>query len=211
MVLLAELDLVLCSETIDSQSISKSCALKQDKDKTATKFIDQYANRDSQYQNDSLEDYYYRMKTNASTTGKELIPNFVGVNGSPVFPLSYGYARHILIVHRPWKSYPNDPDPTVAAKAFLNSQDCPAHVRIPFMRAVSRHKTKMTYYEPKASTVDHAQNPINETDQEILDLLGLKGNKDDDDFDTMLVTKLERGFDFEWDKPPKVNKHNNDG
>lgn len=206
MVLLTELDLVTCSETIDNQSISRSCSLKITNSKTSKKFIDIYANRPSQFENDSLECYYHRVKVDQSRAQrKELIPNFVGVNGTPTYPLTYGYARQILIVHKPWRVYPSEDNPTIAANAFLNSQHCPAHVRIPYMRAVGRHKTKMTYYEPKAQTVDHSGNPIDPADQDILDLLGLQGNDEDrDDFDTMLLKNLERGFQFDWDKPAKV-------
>lgn len=208
MVLLGGLHLVDCSETIESVSITNSTRIKSNQSKNNPKnnFLNKYQNRSKEQVNMSLEDYYLLIKNGHSTSTEEKlkIPNFVGVNGSPKFPLTYGYARHILIVHKPWLHYPFGDDPIKEANSFLNSQDCPISVRIPYQRAVQRHKNKLEYYEPKAVVADHSKNEITKEDKEELEIFGLHGDPDAVNFDTSIFQRLHRGKDFEWDKTPKV-------
>ena len=210
MVLLSDLDLFTCSETIENVSISKSVRIRKDATTPKSnykKFIDEYEDRPNEFDNYSLEQYFnYDQSTKVKKGKKLVIPNFVGVNGYPMFPLTYGYARHILIVNKPWRTYPISDHPITEAQTFLQSEECPQSVRIPYMRAVSRHTTKMTFYEPKAQSGDHSKNPVSDEDMMTMLLYGLKGNADDiDDFDEATLKKMQMGKDFNWGKPPKVS------
>ena len=63
----------------------------------------------------------------------------------------------------------------------------------------------MTHYDPKAATVDHAKNPVAESDEELLLLVGLPGSESDDfDSDALIIKSINRGLEFTWDAHPKV-------
>ena len=124
-VLLGELDLVSCTETIQSVSISdsKMVALSEDMKKSSQKkmFINEYKSRPPEFEDYSLHAYFHHTR-NSSSQGKLIIPNFVGVNGTPKFPVTDDYARHTLIVHRPWRVYPSTSTPWRAEfEDFINS------------------------------------------------------------------------------------------
>jgi hypothetical protein len=207
MVLITELDLVNCSETIEAISISKSKCLRKAENKGAklktSKLIDNYPKRDSSFEAESLEEFYIRTNNSGlKSTDKFRIPHFVGVNGKPVFPMSYGYAKQILIAHKPWRAFPTGENPIQEATDFLNSQACPESVRVPFMRAVNRHATKMKYYEPKAS--ESNGEPATGEDVDTMMLFGLKGDEIIG-HDQQIIDNIDRGKDFNWGIEPKVS------
>jgi hypothetical protein len=206
-VLLADLDLFASTETIESVSISNSTRVVV-KDCTATKtktFIQRYAQRPGTYDNMNLHDYFHHVKNHESQQNKKMIlPNFVGVSGTPRFPVTVDYARHTLIVYRPWRTYPRDLDWLAEFELFINSKDCPMGPRITYERVMQRHYEKMTHYEAKATTVDHSGNPVDDDDMDLLFLAGMKANQEYD-ADDLLFQNMEKGIDYQWDTPPKVS------
>ena len=98
-VLLAELDLVHCSETIESVSISNSKQIRKGSDENTNKtFLESYMNRPESCILMSLQEYYHYVRNN-NTNKKPIIPNFVEVNGTPKYPVTDDYARHVLVVY----------------------------------------------------------------------------------------------------------------
>lgn len=203
-VLLAELDLCHCSETIQSVSISNSSKVRvTSSERTTRTFIQQYANRPNQQENMSLYDYFMYVK-NPPGTEKEIIPNFVGVNGTPKFPVTEGYARHVVIVYRPWRKYPRDLDWILEFNNFIHSGDCPKSAQMHYERVVQRYYNKTTHCESIASKVDHSKTEMTTEDRETIALYGLHGCADEDDYDTNLLKRINRGVNHQWDAKPKV-------
>ena len=209
-VLLADLDLFTCTETIESVSISNAKRITVDKDASSdTKtFIKQYAARPSSYEQMSLHDYFHHVKNRNGTTSKLIIPNFVGVSGTPVYPVTSAYARHTLIVHRPWREYPSDLDWIGEFNCFINSENCPLGPKITYERVVARYIEKMTHYEPTAAKIDHSQNPIDDDDMELLYLTGQKCHTEFDAED-VLFQQMDKGMNFQWDTAAKVRTPSN--
>ena len=206
-VLLADLDLVTCTETIQSVPISNSTTIKATKTGTRTSnyknFISCYKARPHEYELFSLHKYFHTTK-NHDPSKKLTIPHFVGVCGAPRYPVTKDYARHTLIVHKPWREYPsNDTDWISEFNAFIHSPQCPLSARMAYQRVMKRYIDKTTHLEPKATTVDHSNNPISAEDEELMWTLGLRG-EDDYDEDSRLFRQLNRGLNFQWDQPPKV-------
>jgi hypothetical protein len=106
-VFLADLPLTRCSEFIETVSISKSTCLNTDKSQSSTskKFLDHYASRAPQHHHLSLHEYFFVFREEIHNR-PPAIPHYVGVNGYPCFPVSQGYARHVLICYKPWTIYP---------------------------------------------------------------------------------------------------------
>ena len=212
-VLLGDLDLTHCTETVESVSISSSKALRQADDKSTDKtFLTMYKQRPQFLENLSMHEFFHYTKNAPSLlqSRKFIVPHFVGVSGSPKFPVTENYAKHTLIVYRPWRKYPKDLDWIGEFNAFINSNECPASAKMPYEREMARHYAKMTFYEPKASSVDHSNNPIADDDAELMTLFGLQ-NSEITDHDVAVLKSLDRGLLFEWDKTPKVSHANRYG
>src|SRR5688500_12974370 len=86
---LAKLDLFLCSESIDTVSISGEYNLCTANEARST-FLTQYAKRyTTQFENMSLHQYFYYKKNTLSSryNGKCIIPHYVGASSVPTFPV----------------------------------------------------------------------------------------------------------------------------
>lgn len=202
-VLLGDLDMFLCSETIESVSISNSKSVRCNEETSVDKsFISSYENRPVCYKECSLYEYFHIIK-NSKTLKKDVIPHFVGISGTPRYPVTETYARHVLTVYKPWLIYPKSCNWINDFDNFIKSSRCPASAKMHYERAVCRHINNTTHYEPKSSSVDHSKNPISDADTDLMALVGLKGNVIDDE-DSRTIKQLNRGLDYEWDKPPKV-------
>lgn len=205
-VLLADLPLFLCSETIENVSISDGKRVRVgDEDrqsKAGTTFIQLYKRRPSALEHMSLYMYFHYIK-NSDPRKPLIIPNFVGLSGTPCFPVTPTYARHTLIVHRPWRQYPRCTDWVAEFNHFINSPDVPKCAKLTYERVMQRYIDKMTNYEAKATEVDHSGNPIDRDDEELMALTGLKQGDEYDPEDAMFK-QLEKGYDYTWDKPAMV-------
>ena len=203
MVLLGSLDLTLCSETVESVSISNSLSLRNADEKSVDKtFITKYKKRPLSEDNCSLHTFFHRTKNGHTNTGA-IIPHFVGVNGTPTFPVSETYARHVIIVYKSWREYPKNVDWIFEFDNFITSRHCPDSARMGYERVVCRYYDKMMHYDPKASEPDHSKNPTCDDDLGLIALLGLN-KPNNTDAETALLHGLDLGTDFVWDHSPMV-------
>lgn len=203
-VLLGELDLCYCTETIESVSISNSVQLNTGDSKASVKTITaKYKNRPKSMEALSLYDYYHQIQ-NAGEKSKRTarIPNFIGVNGTPKFPVTNDYAKHVLIVHKPWRTYPTSNDWIGEFNRFINDKP-PISAQMAYQRVHCRFLSNMQGYDPVADVYDNTRNPISYTDTEIMELVGLH-KSEEYDYDDSILKDMDRGHNFEWDKPPKV-------
>ena len=153
----------------------------------------------------SLREFFHIRKNLDPRTRKkkEIIPHSVGVSGLPAFPVTKSYARHTLIVYKAWTTYPNKGEWITEFNEFIKSSTCPPSAKLGYERVMCRHYDKMTHYEVKSASVDHASNPVSPEDAELIALTGL-GNPKDTDAETVALLKMDKGIDFEWDKQPMV-------
>jgi len=202
--LLGDLDLTLCSETIMNVSISNSQRISATGETDSEySFLKQYAKRPPEFELYSLYKYFLHLKNGNRKSSKYIIPHFVGVNGSPKYPVTQPYARHVLIVFKPWRVYPDKEEWVDEFDNFINSPHCPTAARISYQRVMRRYIDKMTFYEPKATTVDHSGNPIDDDDQELINILGLKEVKETD-YDESILMGIHKGVDYNWCAKPMV-------
>ena len=190
-VLLADLKLTDCTETIENVSISNSKKISAgdtDKSYQSKPFLQQYAKRPDQFEPATLHQYYHVVKNGIQhkANRKLMIPHFVGISGIPTFPVTNAYARHTLIVHKPWRTYPTDQDWLREFDTFINQEDCPISARLSYERVMRRHYVKITHYEPTATDGEHAQNNVSPADDELMLLYGLKQSESTDCNQTVL-------------------------
>lgn len=204
MIMLADYPLVQCSEKIDEISLSKNSKIVLDKDKKTSdkRLLTQYEERPKEQENFTLHDFY-----KFHNPGK--VPHYVGMNGSPTFPVTENYARSIIITHVPWRKYPYNKDWIQAFNEFINGSDVPDSVRLSYCRVVQRHITKTTFCEPTQTQVDHSKNKVPTHCQVMMDLTGLQHVKDLD-FNYQEMMSLDRGFDYDWSKTEERDLHHPD-
>ena len=207
-VLLGNLDLTLCSETIENVSISNSKPLQVslDSKKSSKKFIDEYKKRPRIYEEICLHYYFIQVRNysnNKRKNQKFIIPNFIGVSGSPCYPVSIAYAKHNLICYQAWREYPKNIDWIHEFNQFINDPEVPKIAKIPYERALLRYVNKTQYCDPKA-TPSPTGGLILPEHQEVIDLYGMH-EVDDPDYDLNILRHIDRGLNYEWDKKPMVN------
>ena len=205
MVLIADLPLTLCTEGFESVSLTNSKPVTLDGEvKQDKKFISRYMERAGAFENLSLYEYFHHMK-NQNDGSRRLIPNFVGVCGTPKYPVTKDYARHVLTVYRPWRSMPKDIEWIEEFNRFINSPECPTSARMPYEREMHRHFDHMQHYEPTSAAVDHSGNAMSAESQELLELVGLRSHEFTD-YDDALFKSMDFGREHEWDKQPQVSR-----
>jgi hypothetical protein len=203
-VLLGQLDLVTCSETIESVSISNSKRLSFENDTTDISFLQKYIERPLTQESLCLQEFFNYLKNILNPGNKIIIPHFVGINGSPVFPVNDNYAKQSLIVYKPWRIYPTSTDWKKEFEYFVHLPSTPVSCKLPYHRVMQRWYDKMAGYEPVTGIHDYSSNPIPDDIKVLLSLTGMSGN-DIQDFDDAMLKKLDRGFDYDWDRDPIVS------
>lgn len=94
-------DLVICSEYFERVSITQAAILRGKRDKKARDIVSVYRNRPKKYHGMSMDEFYYKVfRSNKTDKPHVLLPN--GHHCKPVYPVTYGYARSVIIQHMPW-------------------------------------------------------------------------------------------------------------
>jgi len=113
--------LVICSDSMTYVNISQGQVLRDDLETDKRKdIITVYRNRQQQFHNLSLEQYFYRVFSrntfkqtekdelnedadkDAVTSNEHRILVPKGMNCTPKYPVDFAYARGMLILHKPW-------------------------------------------------------------------------------------------------------------
>jgi len=205
-VLLAGLDLVLCSETIKPVSVSNSKQIRESQDENTHKtFLKQYKERGIEFEEYSLYEYFMFGNRKYTSKQKEIIPHFTGICGRPVYPITEAYAKQTLVIYRPWRDYPTSGDFVAEFNNFIRQDTCPHSVRMTYNRVFSRFMSGREHCEAVAKKADYSRNAIGEDIKELIALTGLHDAQDDEyDADTALLKSLDRGLDYRWDRTPEV-------
>ena len=147
---------------------------------------------------------YYHIIYNSNPEKPLKIPNFVGLYGAPVWPPTESYARHTIIVYKPWRKYPHYKKSYMDEfNKFIVSAQAPASAKLQHLRVLNRWLTGTENIEPTAEKMKCSMEGITPEDEEFLTLVGLKAS-DDIDYDNDLIQSLDKGLEHDWDKPPKV-------
>ena len=200
-VLLANLDLTTCSEYIEPIRISNSKKLTIKTEPRKSDFLQLYQQRPK---NLALHHYYNIYRHNIHHK-QNSIPHYVGVAGTPVYPITEEYARHVLIVYKPWRTYPSGKTWRNEFEFFIRSSTCPKSARLTYERVMQRFYNNTQFVEPMSSPSPLAQQTIALEDQELLFLAGLNGNAIG--INATDLDGLERGKQYQWDHQPSVSFH----
>ena len=199
MVLLADLPLVTCSETIQTVSISDSSKLGSTKSYT---ILTKYKQRPEEMEHLSLAEYFHEVK-NSDNPKKEIFPHFVGMRNNPIFPPTISYAKSTLLINKPWRDISSiyqqtDNDVMKEFLQFINSDLCPVSVKAAFQRVKSRYEEHREFEEHADTEVNYEGNECT-LEKEDLDLFHvvntLTGTEKMVD---IMGYNIDRGLMYNW-------------
>ena len=198
MVLLGQLDLFECSESIETHSISSYFKISNIPDST---LVTKYAKRPDICESMSLYDFFFYTKS-FKTSRKLCIPHFVGASSQPCYPISKNYAKSTLIIHIPWRNkraFDNNPK----AKFLENIKEnkFPPHVSIPFHRMKQRYEANRQSHEPVNQQNDNTNDSPAPPDMEefFRTINALPKHKVDSS--TQDLTGIDLGEFYDWSVP----------
>ena len=180
---LGGLGLVLCSETVETVSLSGARKVADSGVNYAT-MIQKYKTRESSMKDMSFHRFfhYYKNERHASIRRKSdgvIIPHYVGGSTLPKYPADDSYARAILLIHKPWSAdspLNGDGRWKELFEDFLRSSYCPSSVLVAYERAKLRaiRIQNGTYFEP-VSGMDEmgAGDLFGEPSEEAMDVVEL--------------------------------------
>ena len=156
MVLISQLHLVECSESINTVSISGH--YKLEKGRQNTTFLAKYAHRPDSLHHLSLHQYFHYVKNPKQKVLRRTtvnIPHYVGASSYPVYPPTSNFARSIVLLHVPWHSkFDNKQNFLQLFHDALSMGTLPDPVFIPYKRIKARYDARVAFKEPTNSQND---------------------------------------------------------
>ena len=204
MVHIGQLDLVDCSESIDTVSISGYYKLNTGR--PSTTFLKKYASRPHNLKHLTLHEYFHVLKNKAqdpSTVNASYVPHYVGANSHPQYPPTIPYARSVILLHKPWfKTFEPNQDFVSLFQELIDNPTCPLHVKLPYLRIKARVEDRKTHIEP-TNTLDDPICPFlsDKIPNDLKDAIQLANTlpitNQQQDFDTYV---FDYGKDHDWSR-----------
>jgi hypothetical protein len=198
-VLLANLDLCICSEQIETINLSGSYRL--DTGNYTNRFYNSYANRIG-HDTVTMDDFFNNTKNCGS---KKYVPHYVGGKMQPVWPPSEAFSRAMLVVHRPWK-YKFDVPCERLIEEFMklyNSLQCPLKIKLIVAREKHRHESGAHYREQslQQKAINYTDFTEQDYDEENEELIALVSTLPKDAAGRLDEHMFDYGKEFDWHAP----------
>ena len=198
--------MVICSEVIETVSLSGYTKLSSDGNYNTSKtLLTKYKNRTIDLHL-SLHDFFHKIKNQSSKKGREYVPHYVGGSGQPVYPVTENYARIELMKHKPWSSA-NDLPPLTNVidefERFIENPRCPLTVRLSYQRAKLKYTQRLRGQKEAVSEDQKVSNPTSIiVDKDTLDTLAVASNIGDvtDTIENIENSEIHSGKNYDWGK-----------
>jgi hypothetical protein len=203
---LGGLDLVLCSDFIETVSLSGAVKLRMEGELQASTFLSTYCNR-NECPEMSLHQYYYhsRKQRTRKIIGKnDNVPHYVGGSSQPKYPITSSYARSVLLIHKPWSktnALPQEENFIGEFETFVQTDECPLSVKIAFERAKNREEDRRTGRQETIAEDREDSAPTNDLDDgDVDDTIALAATLGDtmDIFDYIGGQQMDLGLNYNW-------------
>ncbi len=176
---LARLPMVICSDIIETVSLSGYTKLSDGIYNGSKTLLTKYRNRTDGLQQ-SLHEFFHLVKNKSSRQGREYVPHYVGGSGQPIFPISENYARIELTKHKPWsinEPLPLSEDMINIFEGFLEDPKCPTTVKLSYERAKLKFYQKKRGMKEVTAPDQEESNPTSEfVDRDTIDTLATTTN-----------------------------------
>jgi hypothetical protein len=193
-----DLPLTICSEIIQTISISGSAKVTTDKSIGKRSYIDLYKTRPISDDNKSFSQFVFEQ--NMHVQPEKFVPHFVGMNNSPTYPVSSSYARSTLIIHIPWRdAYYHRLDNTTCIKEFhekIDRNEFPSSVKLNYLQAKHRYEQSLMN-KAVATETDDDSSDMDEDDRFMLQHMATLNDSMNENTD-MDTEAFHRGLDYDW-------------
>jgi hypothetical protein len=196
---LAGLDLVLCSESIESVSMSGTCKLGTENQAKST-LLSEHAKRQNTQKDMTPHEFYFFTKEKSSLR-KPVVPHCVGGKSNPTHPVTEGHAKSVLTCHVPWigcSNFKTNRSCMQEFQDFIKTTACPKSVKVAHGRVKNRHLQKHIPREPTSQmqTINH-DTFSKDLDPDTIDIVALAGTSgvhqtDNDELDCNI------GLNCDW-------------
>ena len=161
-------DLVMCSDIFTTLSLRQGAQLTGKDDPKTKDIVSMYRNRHPSLYHLSLDEYFYKHfcrevlgdKRNETERTKHRILLPKGQNFKPTFPVTYAYAKGIIIQHMPWskektptKLLGNQERTIRKFKRMIDTQQLPSSVISQYICAMKYTKQKQLEIIAQKGTV----------------------------------------------------------
>ena len=202
---IAKLPLTICSEqVIPVQAMGYYKISKNPTDETKN-LMSLYAHRKDK-KDQSFKEFFYEHYKSVNCT-KTPIMHMSGLNGNPVYPVTYDYARSVLIFCKPWNGINKDlqKDKELVKQEFMEyieSTNCPMSVKQAYLRAKMRYNNGREIIDMKKEDDEFLQDINNTDDIELKRLIEFSNSfaRDASDVYKIGQYKLNIGRNFNWSK-----------
>jgi hypothetical protein len=197
-VLLSQMNLTICSESIETVSLSGNYRLE--KNQYSNAFYNKYAKRT--HHHDKTMDEFFTITKNSSpyTRKKNFIPYYVGGRMNPIWPPTLEFAKAMLLVYYPWHNVFHIEEKSIIPTliSLYSSTLCPTKLKLTIDREMIRTTSKAMLMKAAPSKyINYADFSISDKDPENEDLIELVSTiPTPNDADDMQYP--HRGFDYDW-------------
>jgi hypothetical protein len=204
---LGKLPMVICSETIETVSLSGASRLQLEPNIYNNTFFAKYKNRVGN-ENLSLHQYFHYIKNDIqrSSSQKEIVPHYVGGSAIPKYPITQSYATIELLKHKPWNisNQPSNSENVIEEfEFFLKSEQCPLSVKLNYERAkVTSDLLKRGIAETIAEEVESSAPYDGINDPDTIDILNTTENMAEttNTLENLENSGLNIGRNYDWGK-----------
>ena len=200
---LARLPSVICSEIIETVSLSGYTKLSNGCFNESRTMLNKYKNRKTNL-NQSLHQFFHSTKNVSNRQKKEYVPHYVGGSGQPIYPITENYARIELTKHKPWCSthcLPSQEHMIEEFNRFLIDPECPTTVKLSFERAKLKYYQKKRGLREVIADSQEESNPIsNIVDKDTIETLAISNNIGHmtNEIENIENTGLYTGKNYDW-------------
>ena len=200
---LARLPSVICSEIIETVSLSGYTKLSNGCFNESRTMLNKYKNRKTNL-NQSLHQFFHSTKNVSKRQKKEYVPHYVGGSGQPIYPITENYARIELTKHKPWCSthcLPSQEQMIEEFDRFLIDPECPTTVKLSFERAKLKYYQKKRGVREVIADTQEESNPIsNIVDKDTIETLAISNNIGHmtNEIENIENTGLYTGKNYDW-------------
>ena len=135
------------------------------------------------------------------------MPHYTGASSTPRYPVEEPYARHVILLHKPWKGEFLQKGPSGEKRDFkqefhdfIRTNECPQHVKIPYMRAKERY-TKGKMGEPTSQIeVANYADVAGDIPDDLAEAVRLYGTLAHPEWSDCDAYPYDFGVEFDWSK-----------
>ena len=203
---IAKLPLTTCSEQIIP--VHAIGYYRIDKPMKRDSLMSLYAKRNkSEHHLNFTQFFYNNISSNKKSRSKTPIMHISGLNSSPVYPVSFDYARSVLIFYKPWWGVnrimlDNKPQVIKEFDEFITSPKCPVTVKQAYVRAKFRYESGRTHIDDHKTQEEYE----NHVDNDAIDDIELQRyiqfsnsfHRQSKTYEILDGYKVDNGYNFDW-------------